>query len=201
LTGLCTTITPVGVIDRLSAVSGGEAPLRAIYGVRHLPQGAPTSPALANLLTWRLDLRLHGLARRAGANYTRYADDLTFSGPADFAKSPRRFDAAVTKIIGEEGFRVNPAKTRVMPRHARQRVTGVVVNDHCNIDRAGFDTLKAILHNCVRRGPQSQNRARVPDFRRHLEGRITWVEQVNPQRGAKLRQLFERIEWAATGQE
>lgn len=201
LTGLCTTITPFGVIDRLSAEPNDSAALRATYGVRHLPQGAPTSPALANLLAWRLDLRLYGLARAAGANYTRYADDLAFSGDADFAKSIERFNKAVTTITGEEGFRLNQTKTRVMHRHERQQVTGLVVNDHVNIGRAGFDTLKAILHNCVREGPHSQNRAGVPDFRRHLDGRITWVEQVNPHLGAKLRRVFERIEWSTTGQE
>jgi retron-type reverse transcriptase len=201
LTGLCTTITPFGVINRLAAAPCDAAALRATYGARHLPQGAPTSPALANLLAWRLDLRLYGLARAAGANYTRYADDLAFSGDADFAKSLGRFNKAMTTIAGEEGFRLNHTKTRIMPRHQSQRVTGLVVNDHVNVGRTGFDTLKAILHNCVRGDPDSQNRAGVPDFRRHLEGRIAWVEQVNPHLGTKLRRVFERIEWGATAQE
>lgn len=195
LTGLCTTVTPTSVIDRLSAVPSDSAALRATYGVRHLPQGAPTSPVLANLLAWRMDLRLDGLARARRANYTRYADDLVFSGDADFAKSLRAFSKAVTVIVGEEGFRLNAAKTRFMPRHASQRVTGVVVNDHCNIDHAAYDTLHAILHNCAQAGPKGQNRHGVADFRRHLEGRIAWVGQVNPHRGAKLRLVFERIDW------
>jgi hypothetical protein len=84
----------------------------------------------------RLDLRLHGLARAAGANYTRYADDLAFWGPDDFAAMMGRFDTAVTGIVREEGFALNSAKTRV------------AVNEHCNTGRAEFDTLKAILHNC-----------------------------------------------------
>lgn len=199
LTGLCTTITPSGVLDRLAAPPGDAAALRATYSVRHLPQGAPTSPALANLLAWRLDLRLDGLARAAGANYTRYADDLAFSGDADFARSIGRFNKAVTTITDEEGFRLNQAKTRVMHRHETQCVTGLVVNDHVNVGRAEFDRLKAILHNCVRQGPLGQNRAAVPDFRRHLDGRVAWVEQVNPHRGIKLRRLFARIAWGATG--
>ena len=200
LTGLCTTITPTSVINRLSTVPSDGATLRATYGMRHLPQGAPTSPALANLLAWRLDQRLHGLARAAGANYTRYADDLAFSGDAAFAKSLGRFSKAVGTITAEEGFALNPAKTRIMPRHTCQRVTGVVVNAHCNIARAEFDTLKAILHNCVRHGPESQNRAGVADFRRHLEGRINWLLQVNPTRAAKISGLLDRIEWDAAGQ-
>jgi hypothetical protein len=191
LTGLCTTVTPKAVLAQLGNPDDYE-----IYGRPHLPQGAPSSPALANLATWTLDRRLHGLARAAGANYTRYADDLAFSGDTDFAGRTDRFRRAVETIVEEEGFRLNAAKTRVMPRSARQTVTGIVVNAHCNVRRTEFDALKATLFNCARHGPDSQNRAGVPDFRRHLDGRIAWVEQVNPPRGAKLRALFERIVWA-----
>jgi hypothetical protein len=77
----------------------------------------------------------------------------------------------------------------------RQLVTGVVVNRHCNLARGEFDALKAILFNCVRTGPMAQNRRGAPDFRRHLDGRVAWVEQLNPSRGAKLRRLFEQIDW------
>lgn len=196
LAGLCTTVTPARVLQGLPDPLRSDAGFRALHGVPHLPQGAPTSPALANLLAWRLDLRLHGLARAAGANYTRYADDLAFSGSADLAGGIDRFGDLVGSIVTEEGFSLNPAKTRIMPRRARQRVTGIVVNAHCNVARGDFDVLKATLHNCVRAGPAGQNRAGVPDFRRHLDGRIVWVEQVNPPRGAKLRRLFERIDWS-----
>jgi hypothetical protein len=194
LAGLCTTVTPGAVVRRLP-----EPGPAALHCVPHLPQGAPTSPALANLLSWKLDLRLHGLARTVGANYTRYADDLAFSGDAAFAARIDRFGRAVASIAEEEGFFLNAAKTRIMPRSARQRVTGIVVNAHCNVGRDAFDALKAILHNCARQGPAAQNRAGVLDFRRHLDGRIVWVEQVNPARGAKLRALFERIDWNAEG--
>ena len=192
LTGLCTTVTPAAVLRRLPDPGN-----QALHRTPHLPQGAPTSPALANLLARTLDRRLHGLARAAGANYTRYADDLAFSGDAEFAACLDRFGNAVAAIAGEEGFTLNAAKTRIMPRGTRQRVTGIVVNAHCNVGRAGFDTLKAVLHNCVRHGPEGQNRSGVPDFRRHLDGRVAWVEQVNPPRGAKLRRLFDGIDWRA----
>jgi retron-type reverse transcriptase len=161
-----------------------------------LPQGAPTSPALANLLAWRMDRRLHGLARRANANFTRYADDLAFSGDTDFANGLARFGKSIETILKEEGFALNASKTRVMSRNQRQQVTGIVVNEHCNFGRAEFDTLKAILHNCARTGPAPQNRAGERDFRAHLEGRVSWVEQINPPRGARLRRLFERIDWS-----
>jgi retron-type reverse transcriptase len=195
LAGLCTTVTPRAILRQPGVCSSGAV----LHDVPHLPQGAPTSPALANLLAWRLDRRLHGLASAAGANYTRYADDLAFSGDAAFANHIDRFRKAVATIVAEEGFALNPAKTRVMPRSTSQRVTGLVVNAHCNVPRADFDALKAVLHHCARSGPAGQNRAGVPDFRRHLDGRISWVEQINPPRGAKLRRLFERIAWPGEG--
>ena len=130
-----------------------------------------------------------------GANYTRYADDLAFSGDADFFRTLGRFAKTVETIVRDEGFALNAAKTKIMPRDTRQRVTCIVVNAHCNVGRAEFDTLKAILHNCAHGCPAGQNRDGVPDFRRHLDGRVGWVEQVNPARGTKLRLLFERIAW------
>jgi hypothetical protein len=195
LTGLCSTATPASVFRHLPEGLRHDRMSRALYGARHLPQGAPTSPALANLAAWQLDRRLHGLARAAAANYTRYADDLAFSGDADFAKDINCFRRNVEAILDEEGFALNAAKTRVMRRSTRQRVTGIVVNEHCNIGRAEFDRLKAILHNCARHGPAGQNRAAVPDFRRHLDGRVAWVEQINLRRGEKLRRIFEQIVW------
>ncbi len=84
------------------------------YLPRHLPQGAPTSPALANLSAYSLDVRLSGLSRAFGATYTRYADDLTFSGPAEFGRSLRDFIPLVTQIIRKERFRVNAKKRKVI---------------------------------------------------------------------------------------
>lgn len=189
LTGLCTTTTPASA--RLCLPD----PAQTLLAVPHLPQGAPTSPALANLLAFMLDSRLHGLANAAGANYTRYADDLAFSGPPEFAKCLTRFSKSVETIAAEEGFSLNQAKTRIMPRHVRQRITGITVNDHCNTPRAEYEMLKAILHNCVVTGPETQNRIAIPDFRAHLEGRIAWIAQINLCRAEKLYALFDRITW------
>lgn len=198
LTGLCTHTAPRGVGRVIRA--GREIILpevEAIYGMPHLPQGAPTSPALANLCAFRLDSRLTGLARSAGAEYTRYADDLAFSGGRDFARSIARFRAHAASVIVSEGFQIHHRKTRIMHRGVRQYLAGIVVNERCNIVRKDFDTLKAILTNCVRQGARSQRSQQHPEFRRHLEGRVSFVEMVNPARGAKLRRLFEAIAWDA----
>jgi RNA-directed DNA polymerase len=184
LLGLCTTVSPA------EGVGATE-----LYARPHLPQGAPTSPVLANLVAYRLDCRLTGLAKRFGATYTRYADDLTFSGGHDLRRATRRLQKWVVRVVTEEGFTLNAAKTRVKSAADRQTVTGLVVNAKPNVRRLDFDRLKAILTNCVRHGPASQNRDKHPDFRSHLLGHVGFVAQVNTARGAKLRKLFDRIDW------
>ncbi len=170
-------------------------PERRRLATPHLPQGAPTSPALANLSAFRLDCRLAGLAKVAGADYTRYADDLLFSGGEDFARQARRFEVAVGAIIIEEGFRPNHHKTRVLRQGRKQHAASLVLNEKPNIDRREFDRLKAILTNCARHGPASQNRGNHPDFAAHLEGKLVWVRFIHPRKGEKLRAIFKRIDW------
>ena len=161
----------------------------------HLPQGSPCSPALANLCAFRLDLRLSALAASMGATYSRYADDLAFSGDATLVRAASRFSLRVAAIALEEGFMVNHRKTRVMGQGARQQLTGVVVNRHANLARPDYERLKAVLHNCVRHGPGGQNRDRHADFRAYLAGRIAWVSALNPQRALKLQAKFDTIAW------
>lgn len=161
----------------------------------HLPQGAPTSPALANLSAYSLDVRLAGLAARYHVNYTRYADDLTFSGSGRVLPALPEMIQLVERIIRDERFQTNRAKRRLLRDNQRQVVTGVVVNQKVNVSRAEFDRLKAILHNCLKHGPASQNRQSVPHFADHLRGRIAHIEQLNPDRGQQLLALYQRIRW------
>ena len=209
LGGLCSNQVPRGLwIDfgERFAKEFGSAPTsdtnhlrlneaRTLYARPHLPQGAPTSPALANICTYRLDCRLLGLAQSVGAQYTRYADDLAFSGDKTFEKCVERFLTQVAAIAIEEGFRVHHRKTRIMRQGVRQYLAGVVTNRHINAVRADFDRLKAILTNCVRQGPESQNREAHPHFRQHLLGRISFVEMLNPAKGERLRTIFPKIHW------
>ncbi len=168
---------------------------RALYGRRHLPQGAPTSPALANLAAFALDLRLSGLARRFGARYTRYADDLTFSGNERFLRNLILFLPLVRRVVADERFRVNVRKLRILRNNQRQNVAGVVVNRHLNVARRDYDRLKASLVNCIRRGPSTQNHDRHPDFAASLRGRVAHVSQLNPARGKKLLALYRQVDW------
>jgi retron-type reverse transcriptase len=168
---------------------------RALYSRPHLPQGTPTSPALANLCTFRADCRLAGLAKKAGAAYTRYADDIAFSGGEALEKRIERFATHVAVILSKEGFTVNHRKTRIMRQGVRQHLAGLVTNQRMNVIRSDFDRLKAILTDCVLFGPESQNRDRHSHFRMHLEGRVAFVRMINPAKGARLRRICEQIRW------
>ena len=197
LTGICTHRVPPHV---LTAMPDGGSPeeraaLRRSLTAAHLPQGAPTSPALANTALRHLDTRLAGWADAVDAVYTRYADDLTFSGGDRLASRADAFLRGVDRIVTDQGYRLNPAKTRVRRRGVRQSVTGVVVNERTSPGRREVDRLHAILHNAAEHGPASQNRAGHPEFRAHLLGRIGWVEQVHPGRARRLREEFARIRW------
>jgi hypothetical protein len=150
---------------------------------------------LANLSAFGLDVRLSGLARSYGAIYTRYADDLTISGPTELSHGLRTLLPLVKQIVRQERFLIHPTKTRVLREHQRLTVTGVVVNEKPNVSRQEFDRLKAILTNCHRFGPSTQNREQVDDFFNHLRGRIAFIAMLNPARSEQLNELFRRIDW------
>lgn len=193
LADLCSHRTPPAVL-RTAANARGPAGLDPLSG-RHLPQGAPTSAALANLCAYRLDLRLAGAALACGGHYSRYVDDLIFSWPECSPARTRRALDMFYAIIVDEGYRPNYRKTRQMPRSARQMVTGITVNHGPNLPRREFDRLKATLTNCLRLGPASQNRLELADFHAHLRGRVARFEHIHPERGARLRGLFDAIRW------
>jgi RNA-directed DNA polymerase len=197
LTALCTTVMPLAEWDSIprSADVARHHRLGRRLATPHLPQGAPTSPALASLAATGLDRRLAGLAPTLVARYSRYADDLAFSGPADLPAGTLR--RVVAEIARDEGFHVAPGKTTVRRPHERQLVCGIVVNERPNVMRREYDLLKAVLHDAELHGAAAANRAAHPEFRAHLLGRIAWVGSLHPSRGARLRERFERVSWDA----
>jgi hypothetical protein len=119
-----------------------------------LPQGAPTSPILANLICRRLDSRLFKWARNNGCTYTRYADDLTFSTNKN--SFPRRERDIIKSIVRDEGFGINLQKERLMASYERQIVTGIIVNEKLNVPREYRRGLRALLRNVFEFGWKSQ---------------------------------------------
>ena len=160
-------------------------------------QGAPASAQLANLCAWRLDRRLQGVADRYGFHYTRYADDIAFSGSSSLANMSRFIEALVGGIAIDEGFQLNHRETRLRLSSQRRCLAGIIVNEKSNCRRSDWDQLKAILNTCIRYGPESQNYDEIPDFKAHLQGRLAHMSWLNPSRGEKLRLLWDRIVWDA----
>src|SRR5262245_6523105 len=149
-------------------------------GPRHCVQGAPTSPGICNALLLRLDRRLSGFARKHGLNYTRYADDLSFSGDLDRVRAAKLRSVA-SRIVVEEGFVINAQKTRLMGQGNCQTVTGVVVNQTLGLSRRERRRLRAALHQFGK-----QNEATGAD-RARLEGKIAYLSMLNPQQAARFR--------------
>jgi hypothetical protein len=155
-------------------------------GPRALPQGACTSPALSNQISRKLDRRLQGMCLKHGFNYTRYADDLTFSAPPGKREAAAMFLARVRHIVTEEGFAVNPKKGRVQRSGGRQSVTGIVVNHKPGVPREEVRRLRAILHHARTTGLEAQNREGIPHFEAHLRGKIAYLHMVDPRKAAPL---------------
>jgi retron-type reverse transcriptase len=178
----------LGYADEVAATLAGLTTYRPKLANGHvvwpglLPQGAPTSPALANLACRRLDQRLSKLAAKFGAVYTRYADDLTFS----FRQNPEvrigRFLWWVDGICQQEGFTERADKRRILRAKHQQRVTGLVVNEKVNVPREDRRRFRAILHNCAKHGIESQARGN-PDFKAYLAGYAAYVHMVDPALG------------------
>lgn len=111
-----------------------------------LPQGSPVSPVLTNMLCYRLDVRLHGLAKRFKVAYSRYADDITFSGNRNVFRSTE-FQQELKRIIeDDQKLFINPGKTRLQKRGYRQEVTGVIVNEKSNVHRKYVKQLRSWIY-------------------------------------------------------
>lgn len=154
---------------RQPVVEGGEV-FHVPVGPRHCVQGAPTSPGLCNAITLTLDHRLAGLAKHMGFAYTRYADDMSFSG-ADDTKVQALISLAA-RIVKEEGFRLNRDKTLVMRSGGPQRVTGVTVNRELGLSRQERRRIRAALHR--------QSLAADPKAADALRGKLAYLRMLNP---------------------
>jgi RNA-directed DNA polymerase len=170
-----------------------------------LPIGAPTSPAISNIICRRMDKRFVRLGRTCAFSYSRYADDIAISSNNLHLNQMIPF---FTKIINEEGFAVNHAKTLVMRNAKRQKITGVVVNEKTNAPREEIRKLRAVIHNCFQNGTYSEmckwadQEKHCPDnqysqskFRASLLGRINYVRLLNPQKGEQLFNQFKLLEF------
>ena len=162
-----------------------ERTVHVPVGPRHCVQGAPTSPGVCNAICRRLDHRLAGAAKKYGWTFTRYADDLTFSGNAAQHLLPLR--RLAQHICREEGFLVNAAKTRVLRRGRRQTVTGVVVNDAAGLSRQQRRRLRAVIHRLNGNSPDVLATLTPTQLR----GKLAYLHMLNPEQAASLQKRIQ----------
>ena len=134
---------------------------------RVLPQGSPSSPALTNHICYRLDRRLTGLAKRYGIEYSRYADDITFSSNQNVFHD--EFVSELKRIIQLEGLEINPKKTRLQKRGQRQEVTGLTVNEGLNVSRKYIKELRMYLYYCEKYGSDRAQEIYYSDYQKIRE--------------------------------
>ena len=115
-----------------------------------IPQGGVTSPYVSNMLCRKMDSRFSKLAIKEKLHYSRYADDLTFSSNKFI--NIEKIKKWVEEVVNDEGFHLNHDKTRVLKKHQRQIVTGIVVNNGLNVNRKYINNTKALIYNCTRDG-------------------------------------------------
>jgi RNA-directed DNA polymerase len=120
-----------------------------------LPQGAPTSPIITNIVSQRLDYKLVKLAKEYHCFYTRYADDITFS--CDKNRFKEEFLNKLDEAIKSEGFLINEKKSRIQKKAVRQEVTGITVNEKLNLPRSYVRKVRAALHNWEKQGYERAN--------------------------------------------
>ncbi len=155
-----------------------------------LPQGAPTSPCLSNIVNSELDARLNGLAKAYRGSYSRYADDITFSFRVYNQHDIRQVTFWAGEVVSEYGYHLNCAKRCVIRRHHQQRVTGLVVNEQVNLPRKLRRRIRSAVHR-LNHGQQLVNvnsdskvpeHSRAPMTQQELEGWLAFAEMVERQR-------------------
>ena len=172
-----------------------------------LPQGAPTSPIITNMICDKLDRRLAGLARRFGLHYTRYADDITFSSMHNVYQTNGVFRTELKRIITDQGFRMNEKKTRLLKKGARQEVTGIIVSDKLNVTRKYVRDIRNILYMWSRYGYNTafsiffpkykEEKGHVkkgnPDMINVLDGKLMYLKMVKGSEDSVYQKLYMKF--------
>jgi retron-type reverse transcriptase len=156
-----------------------------------IPQGAPTSPALSNLILLGMDKDLSQFAKNRHLKVTRYCDDITMSTKEKNAGSfydNRRHITSIRSIVRKYGLLINNKKTRVRHYHKRQVVTGIVVNEKLNVPKLKWRNFRAKLHNILR----DKTRLDEEELQK-IRGYIEWINNLNSTRGQQFMEQYEKI--------
>jgi hypothetical protein len=162
-------------------------------GKRALPQGAPTSPAITNIICYKMDRRFKGIADKLSFSYTRYADDLSFSANGnDQTKKVQRLLWRIKKIITDEGFTIHPKKVKVMRKGAKQEVTGIIVNKKAGIDRKMLHRFRALMQQIAKHGLENK-KWKGGNIISEMMGYANFVAQVKPAQGNKFKTQLQQV--------
>ena len=175
-------------------------------GIEVLPQGAPTSPVLSNIVLKSLDKDMSKLAERMECKYSRYADDLTFSHSKSIRKMSPFWQSRIYNIIAKYGLKVNEKKTKTFVPGIRREVTGVVVNDKINVPRSYIKQLRVLLHLWEKYGYAQAQIIFTRDFCKGIEkslvnvidGKINYLEMIKGKEDStyrKFKSRFKRLQW------
>lgn len=159
-----------------------------------LPQGAPTSPSLSNILLLKLDKRLSKLAETVGASYTRYADDITFSGD----KNIKSIVPLIIWIINDEGFEINLKKLRLQYSNQRQVVTGLIVNKKVSVPKKTIKELEYAIYYANKYGiveHMKRTTCNKSFYKEHLYGIAYFVKMIEKEKGERYLQQLNDIKW------
>jgi len=173
-----------------------------------LPQGAPTSPIITNIICYRLDVKLTSLAEQFGCSYTRYADDITFSSDHNIYGKGGDFRSELNKLIDEENFHINTKKTRLTTKTERQEVTGLTVNEKVNVNRRYIKQLRHWIYLWERYGKEKAeelilNNYRAdkghvkngePDIENVIDGKLRYLKMVKRANNHTYKKLQHRFE-------
>lgn len=159
-----------------------------------LPQGAPTSPGISNIVLLKLDKRLSELAKKSNCCYTRYADDITFSGP----KSIKALLPLICSIVEDEGFQINRKKIRLQYSNQRQEVTGLTVNKKVSLSKAKIKEIENAIYYCQKYGVESHMKrinCEKAYYKEHLYGIAYFCKMIDTEKGERYLEELDKIEW------
>lgn len=159
-----------------------------------LPQGSPASPMLSNIVSRKLDNRLKKVSACFGATYTRYADDLTFSGDENI----KELIPIVEEIVDDENFCINRNKTRYAYYYQRQEVTGLIVNKGVSVPRKYIKEIKKEIYYCKKYGVSShleKTNNNKSFYKEHMYGKAYFVRMINQSQGDTILNSLDEIEW------
>lgn len=162
-------------------------------GERFLPQGAPTSPAITNIICNKMDKRMVGSSENLGFTYSRYADDMTFSRQEADDKSFKKLMWRIKMIVADENFTIHPKKIHIMRKGAKKEVTGIVVNEKLSVPRKKMKNFRAVLHKIEKTKSLEGINWGTGSPLNSIYGFANFIRMVDPERGGKIMEKVQLL--------